>query len=74
MTINLCFLLKGLEVDILKIDTSNGLAICNLRVRRFNRTLYVVQGNLTFKPPITTKPENFWVNVIIFFKIYTHIN
>lgn len=61
---NSTHLKKALELDVESVKSSTGTdgAISyNLRSTRLNRTLYVVTGNVTCKPPLTKAPNLFQV-------------
>lgn len=49
------------SIEGIEVTNPESLAEINLRARRLNRTCQVVIGNCTFRPPISTHPEQFFV-------------
>lgn len=56
--------LQGLESDFERAENVNGttgLFECHLKSQRTSKTSRGVFGNMTFKPPLSTHPENYFV-------------
>lgn len=56
---------QGLDFTFERSENVNGtdaLVVYNLRSRRYNKTAHVIVGNLTFKTPVSTYPEDYVVS------------